>query len=432
MINRFVRALGKWYINKCSICNTSLIEIILKKNNEENFCKECKIRFIFGRFILKTILFFMKINLDDLINLSSDNEVIPLINSFFRGISKFGIKAIKIGIPLYVVFDITKRCNLKCIHCYSTPHHEDLELKEVYNVIDNVYEGGAAIIDFGGGEPLLRDDIFDILLYSKNVGLYTSISTNGIFLNEEYIKRLKDLKIDHICISLDGANPETHDYIRNKSGTYEKTIEAIKNCVDAGINTQVSTVFMSSNIDELEELYNLLDLLNINGWFVYDFIPAGRGSELKNEMLNSKQRQQLFEQLQNYAASSNMSIKPYPYSITINSAYGKGTYFYKKYGRLTEFFKGCLTARWTCHISNNGDIHPCYLLPHKLGNLKKQNFKDIWFDKSNIILKELRDRKKLRGDCGICTYRDVCGGCRARAFYTRGNYFESDKCWIKN
>jgi len=432
MINRFIRALAKWYTSQCSICNTSIIETIIISNKEEKPCKQCKNQIVLGRILLKTILIFMKIKIDDLSSLSSDKETMPLINSIFRGIGKYGIKAIKIGIPLYVVFDITTKCNLKCIHCYSSTYNEELTTNEVYRILDNLYEAGAGIVDFGGGEPLLRDDIFDILSYSKRIGIYTSISTNGLLIDDFCIKRLNELKIDHICISLDGAKIETHDYIRNKKGTYEKIINCIRKCVNAGINTQVSTVFMNSNIDELEDIFNLLNKLHINGWYVYDFIPAGRGSEIKDEVLNAKERQKLFERLQGFAASSNISIKPYPYSITVNSASGKDTFFYKKYGQFTEFFKGCLTARWACHVSSNGDLHPCYLIQLKIGNLKQQSFHDIWFDKNITILKELRDRTYLKGVCGICKYKDVCGGCRARAFYSTGDYLESDSCWIKN
>ena len=93
-------------------------------------------------------------------------------------------------------------------------------------------------------------------------------------------------------------------------------------------------------------------------------------------------------------------------------------------------FKGCLTARWMCHISSNGDLHPCHLLPQKLGNLKQENFDEIWFDKNNVLLNELRNRSLLKGKCGICNYRDVCGGCRARAFWKTNDYLESDTCWI--
>ena len=217
MIDRFVRFIAKWYTKKCTKCNTSHIEIITKKNKEKNLCKKCKNQNILGKILFKTIIFFMKIDIDDISNLSSDNETMPLINSLFRGISKYGLKAIKIGIPLYVVYDITTKCNLKCIHCYSTTNYEELKKNDVKHVIDNLFRGGASIIDFGGGEPLLRDDIFDILSYSKSIGLYTSISTNGILLDEDCINRLKTLKIDHVCISLDGAKPETHDYIRNKN-----------------------------------------------------------------------------------------------------------------------------------------------------------------------------------------------------------------------
>jgi radical SAM protein with 4Fe4S-binding SPASM domain len=293
-----------------------------------------------------------------------------------------------------------------------------------------LYESGAAMVDFGGGEPLLRTDIFDIISYSKKLGLYTSISTNGILLNDSFTKRLKEANIDHVCISLDGVKPESHDHIRNKKGVYEKAIKGIKNCVKTGINTQISTVIMKSNLKELEDTHDLLESLNVNGWYIYDFIPAGRGEEIKEEILNPKQREQLFTQLQNIAVSSKISLRPYPYSITINSACGTDTYFYKKYGKLTELFKGCLTARWVCHVSSNGDLHPCHLLPFKLGNLKQENFEDIWFNDSNPVLKELRDKKLLKGNCGACKYRDVCGGCRARAYWQTGNYLEGDNCWI--
>ena len=432
MLNPLVKILAGWYSKQCSTCNTTRIEAVLNSFKEKILCPECRKQIIFGKIILKTMMVYTKIDSDDLSDLSSDKEAMPLINALFCGVSKHGLSTMKIGVPLYVVFDITDKCNLKCIHCYSSVQNEELTTNNVYHVIDKLYEAGAGIIDFGGGEPLLRNDIFDILSYSKSVGLYTSISTNGILLNKECIKHLKALKIDHICVSLDGGKPETHDHIRNKKGTYEKTINAIKNCVNAGINTQISTVFMKNNINELVDIYNLLKLLNVDGWYVYDFIPAGRGRKLQDEILDAKQRKQLFAQLQELAASGNIPIKPYPYLVTINSACGTDTHFYKKYGRLTELFKGCLAARWICHVSSNGDLHPCHLLPQKLGNLKQQAFRDIWFDNSNPVLKELRDRALLKGNCGMCSYRDVCGGCRARALWNTGDYLESDSCWIKN
>ncbi len=432
MLDLFVKTLAKWYFKHCSTCKTTLFESVVNSFNKKIGCPECRKQIVIGRSLLKTIMVLIKMDFDELSDLFSNKETIPLMNALFRDITKRGLKTIRIGIPLYVVFDITNKCNLKCIHCYSSTQNDELTTSDVYHVIDMLYEAGTGIIDFGGGEPLLRNDIFDILSYSKNVGLYTSISTNGLLLSNDCIKRLKKLEIDHICISLDGAKQETHDYIRNKIGTYEKVITGIKNCVNAGINTQISTVIMKSNINELVDIYNLLKSLEVNGWYVYDFIPAGRGRELQNEILDPKKRQQLYSQLQDLAVSTDMSIKPYPYSITINSACEKDTYFYQKYGRLTDLFKGCLAARWVCHISSNGDLHPCYLLPQKLGNLKQDTFRDIWFDNSNLVLKELRDRTLLKGNCGMCRYRDVCGGCRARAFWKTDDYLESDSCWIKN
>jgi len=374
----------------------------------------------------------MKIDSSELGDLSSNAEAMASIRAFFRSISKQGRIAIKFGIPIYAVFDITNKCNLSCIHCYSSEQQEELTTTDVYHILDKLSTAGVGMIDFGGGEPLLRTDIFDILTYSKHLGLYTSISTNGILLDENCVKRLKILNIDHVCISLDGAKPETHDHIRNKKGTYEQTISGIKNCVNAGITTQISTVFMNSNINELGDMYTFLESLHVDGWYIYDFVPAGRGKELQQEVLTPEQRKRLFEYLQDIAPSSKMTLKPYPYLITINSACGTDTYFYKKYGRLTELFKGCLSARWVCHISSNGDLHPCHLLPHTLGNLTQETFEDIWFNKNNLVLRELRERRLLKGTCGKCTYRDVCGGCRAQAFWKTGDYLEGDSCWIKN
>ena len=432
MRNPLVKPIALWYSKQCSICGTTRIEAILHNCNEKISCPECNKHLIFGSIIFKILMMSMKIDSSELGDLSSNAEAMVSIRAIFRSIRKQGRIAIKFGIPIYAVFDITNRCNLSCLHCYSSEQQEELTTTDVYHVLDKLSTAGVGIIDFGGGEPLLRTDIFDILTYSKQLGFYTSISTNGTLLDENCVKRLQTLGIDHVCISLDGAKPETHDHIRDKKGTYEKTIKGINNSVHAGINTQISTVFMKSNINEVVDMYNLLESLHVDGWYVYDFAPAGRGKELQHEVLSPEQRKRLFEYLQDIAPSSKMALKPYPYLITVNSACGTDTYFYKKYGRLTEFFKGCLSGRWVCHISSNGDLHPCHLLPQTLGNLTQETFEDIWFDKNNPILKELRDRRLLKGSCGKCTYRDVCGGCRAQAFWKTDDYLEGDSCWVNH
>ena len=432
MFDPLVKTLATWYSKHCSVCGSTRIEAVLHNFNEKISCPECKKHLAFGSIMFKTVMVYMKMERSELSDLSSDKEAMTSINALFRSIGKHGRAAIEIGIPIYVVFDVTSKCNLSCIHCYSSEQQGELKTTDVCHVLDMLSIAGIGTIDFGGGEPLLRTDIFDILSYSKQLGFYTSISTNGVLLDENCVKRLKTLGIDHVCISLDGAKPETHDHIRDKKETYEKTISGIKNCVNAGITTQISTVVMNSNINEVRDMYTLIESLHVDGWYIYDFVPAGRGKELQQEVLTAEQRKRLFDYLRDIAPSSTMTLKPYPYLITINSACGTETYFYKKYGRLTEFFKGCLSARWVCHISSNGDLHPCHLLPHVLGNLTQESFEDIWFKKNNPVLKELRDRRLLKGTCGKCTSRDVCGGCRAQAFWKTGDYLEGDNCWVKN
>ena len=432
MFDPLVKTLATWYSHSCPSCGVPRIEAVVNNYKERISCPECRKRIFFGSIILKVIMMYTKMDSSELRNLSSDKEAMACINALSLALSKQGYVVAKIGAPLYVVFDVTRNCNLRCIHCYSSEKQGEMATTDVYHILDMLSAAGAGVIDFGGGEPLLRKDIFDILCYSKKLGLYSSISTNGTLLDEHGVKQLKALNIDHVCISLDGAKPETHDHIRNEKGTYEKTIRGINTCVHAGITTQISTVFMNNNINELKDMYTLLESLHVNGWYIYDFVPAGRGKELQQEVLTPEQRKRLFEYLQDIAPSSKITLKPYPYLITINSACGTDTYFYKKYGQLTEFFKGCLSGRWVCYISSNGDLYPCHLLHCTLGNLRQEAFEDIWYNKNNPILKELRDRRLLKGSCGKCSYRDVCGGCRAQAFWRTDDYLEGDSCWVKN
>ena len=432
MRNPLVTTIAAWYSSKCLSCGTPRIEVLLHSYHEKITCPECRTHLLFGGIFFKILMRSMNIDSNELGELSSNAEAMASINVFLRTIRKQGRLAIEFGIPLYAVFDVTNECNLGCIHCYSSEQQEELSTTEVTHILDKLASAGVEMVDFGGGEPLLRTDIFDILAHTKQLGFYTSISTNGILLDEHCARRLKQLNVDHVCVSLDGARPETHDRIRNKKGTYEKAINGVKNCRSAGMTTQISTVVMKSNINELRDMFTLLESLHVDGWYIYDFVPAGRGKELHQEVLTPEQRKRLFEYLQDIAPSSTMTLKPYPYLITLNSACGTETYFYKKYGRLTKFFKGCLSGRWVCHISSNGDLRPCHLLPHVLGNLTQETFEDIWFNKKNRVLRELRERRLVKGTCGECTHRDVCGGCRAQAYWKTGDYLEGDCCWVSN
>lgn len=427
-----IKIIATWYSKRCSRCGTPRIEALLHHYHKKIDCPECNRYHVFGTILFKLLTMSMKIEGSELRDISSNAEAMATINAYVRSIGKQGRLGMNVGIPIYTVFDVTNKCNLRCLHCYSSDYHDELSTTDVYHILDKLASAGVGTIDFGGGEPLLRTDIFDILAYSKRLGLYTSLSTNGTLLDEDCVKRLQKIPIDHVCISLDGVRPETHDYVRHSKGTYEKTIRGINTCVQAGICTQISTVVMNSNLNEVRDLFSLLESLHVDGWYLYDFVPAGRGKDLQHEVLTADQRQQLFALLQDIAPTSTIPLKPYPYAITINSACGTETYFYKKYGRLTEIFSGCLSGRWVCHISSNGDVHPCHLLPHSLGNLTSESFEAIWFNNRSPVLRELRVRSLVKGACGACRYRDVCGGCRAQAFWKTGDYLASDSCWLKN
>ena len=226
MRNPLMKPIALRYSKQCSVCGMTRIEAVLHNFNEKISCPECRKHLAFGSILFKTFMVSMKMDTSELSDLSSDTEAMTSINALFRSIGKQGQRALEIGIPIYAVFDITNRCNLRCLHCYSSEQREELTTTDVYHVLDKLSTAGVGIIDFGGGEPLLRTDIFDILTYSKQVGIYTSISTNGLLLDENCVKRLKTLGIDHVCISLDGAKPETHDRIRENKPPSGKLLTA--------------------------------------------------------------------------------------------------------------------------------------------------------------------------------------------------------------
>lgn len=427
IVDPLIRHVAAWYDKRCSSCATIRIETLVREPT--NTCRACRRGQTISMLLLKTMAMTMGVPLKELREFATDAESMAIMVALARGVHAHGIRAFRSGFPVYAVFDITNHCNLHCIHCYSEDTQTDLETNEVFGVLKQLSDTGVGVIDFGGGEPLLRPDIFDILQYSKKLGMYTSMTTNGTMLDQATARRLKDARIDHVCVSLDGASPQVHDYIRGTNGAFDNAIAAITTCKACKIPIQVSTVVMRRNMSDLVALSSLLASMQVDGWYMYDFVPAGRGAGLQNEVLSEEQRRHVLECLLGIEPTFPGQIKPYPYLITRNAA-DQQTSFFNKYGRLTQLFKGCLSGRWTCHVSNNGDLHPCFLLPSRLGNLTHESIDSIWFNPENAVLRTLRNRRLLKGDCGQCRHRDVCGGCRAQAYWKTGSYLDSDSCWI--
>ncbi len=357
--------------------------------------------------------------------------------SVLRGLAEFGVrKPFVPGAPFLIVWDVTYACNLRCKHCYSTagkPWRDELKTQEALKAIEVLADAGVTAIAFSGGEPLIRRDFFELAKAVRDHGMFVALATNGTLLNKENVRKLKDLGVWFVQISLDGTK-ETHEAFRGIEGIYDKVVEGIKNCVEAGLITCISTTATKLNYRDIPKVMDLAEELGVQWFMLYNFIPVGRGSfEID---LSAEEKEKLLRELWNRLKSTGinfMSTAPYYARVAVQEESNVvPTHFYNanlpgKLKVLSEFIGGCGCGRFYLAMRANGNIEPCVFFPLKLANVKDfengDDFLEFW--KSNGILEDLRNKDKIE-ICGECRYRYVCGGCRARAYAYFRDYLKPD------
>ncbi|MCX8204060.1 MAG: radical SAM protein [Candidatus Nezhaarchaeota archaeon] len=368
--------------------------------------------------------------------------------SVINGIVKYGVRRpFTPGAPFLIVWDITTRCNLRCKHCYSTagrPSPRELSTREVMEVIGDLADLGVATIAFSGGEPLLRPDFFEIIKATRDQGIFPAVATNGTLITKEAAKRLKEAGVGFVQISLDGASPATHDSFRGMEGAFERALEGIKNSVDQGLFVEVSTTITRLNVGELNDIIDLCKELRVNWFMMFNFIPTGRGRFIAENDLSPAEREEvlrgLWSRLKEDPELPVLSTAPQFARIALQAEGGGEakvvpTHFYNMTLRgrlegLSEFVGGCGAGRCYAAIEAEGDVQPCVFFPLAVGNVMKSKFSELW-DTSPVFW-DLRDREKLKGGCGACKYKYVCGGCRARAYGYFSDYLAPDPGCVIN
>jgi len=377
-------------------------------------------------------------------------------NSYWRkglanvisGIAEFGVhKPFITGAPFLVVWDITTTCNLHCKHCYAnagTALTTELTTDEVKQAIDKLDRAAVPIIAFSGGEPLVRKDIFELVSYAIEKGIFVAIATNGTLITKEKAREMKQAGIQFAQISLDGATATTHDAFRGTNGVFERTIQGIQNCVHEGLFVNVATTATKDNYTEIPRIITLCEQLNVNWFMIYNFIPTGRGEFIVQNDLTPYERErllkELWKKLKNGSTVNVLSTAPQFARVALEAEIANDqkiipTHFANpslggQLLNLAEFIGGCGCGRFYCAIRADGNIEPCVFFPLKIGNIKEDDFKELWT--KNPILAELRNKDALEGNCGHCDYRYYCGGCRARAYGYTGNYLAPDPGCIRN
>ncbi|MEE9366038.1 MAG: radical SAM protein, partial [Dehalococcoidales bacterium] len=331
-----------------------------------------------------------------------------------------------------VVWNITRNCNLKCVHCYNDSGTgktcNDATTPEAKAVIDDLARFGVPSVLFSGGEPLMRHDLFELIGYAGDKGLRTVISTNGTLISKEAAKTIKDRGVSYVGISLDGIG-EINDKFRGVDGAFQRAVEGIKNCQDAGIRIGLRLTLTKRNVQDLAALFDFFEANNIERACFYHLVPCGRGEGISSEDLTHAQSRDAIEMIMARTRAFKEAGKKTDILTVDNHV--DGVYLYLKLldkdpakaenvWKLLTWNGGGLNSSGVgigC-IDFNGKVHPDQFWGHyDLGDIHERPFSEIWSDPDEPILKGLRNRRDyVKGRCHLCIFFDACGGAlRVRA-----------------
>ena len=322
-----------------------------------------------------------------------------------------------------VAWELTRSCNLACSHCRASSKHgtyaDELTTNECFKLIDNIVSFSQPIIILTGGEPLLRKDIFEIAKYGKGKGLTMVMAPNGTLLTGENVKKIINSGIKRISVSLDGPNAASHDDLRQVPGAFKEACAGIERARKAGLEFQINTTVTKRNIKLLPRIMKLAKDLGAKAHHIFLLVPTGRAKEMAEEGLSASEYEEALKYLAREKKNSSLEIKitcaPYFNRVLLQDHAGT-------LSGLTG--RGCMGGVSFCFVSHVGDVQPCGYLEIKCGNILKTAFKDIWFESE--VFNNIRDFAQYKGKCGVCEFKTVCGGCRARAYAKYGDYLREE------
>jgi radical SAM protein with 4Fe4S-binding SPASM domain len=347
-----------------------------------------------------------------------------------------------------VVWNITRACNLKCVHCYNDSGackaDDELSTDEAKGVLDDLVQFGVPSVLFSGGEPLMRPDLFELIGYAVERGMRAVISTNGTCITDEMAKRIKHHGVSYVGISLDGIG-QVNDRFRGVSGAFERAVAGIKNCQDAGVRIGLRLTLTGKNVQDLESLFGFFEAKRIERACFYHFVPSGRGGAMADEDLTHAQTRDAVEMIM--AKTKLYKQAGRTTDILTVDNHVDGVYLYLKLRqedpkRADEVWK---LLTWNgggmyssgvgigC-IDFHGKVHPDQFWWHyDLGDVRDRPFSEIWMDTSDPLLGGLKDRRShIKGRCRLCRFFDACGGSlRVRADLHFGDPWAPDPaCYL--
>jgi radical SAM protein with 4Fe4S-binding SPASM domain len=320
-------------------------------------------------------------------------------------------------VPLVMSYNVTRECNMKCSHCYINATDKKLEdeltTEEAKKVIDQIHQVSSPLLILSGGEPLMRPDIFELIEYGAKKGMKIGLGSNGYLIDEAVAKKLKAAGIATVSISLDSNIPAQHDEFRGVPGAWEKAVDACKALRKEGVLVQVNTTLTHDNYNQIDEIMSLAETVGVENFHLFFLVPTGRGVKLTD--ISPQKYEDMITNTFAKVHKHRLNVRPSCAPQFMRIAQGMGL-------DMRQWMRGCLAGMHYCRIYPNGDVTPCPYLPIKLGNIKEQSFKDIWFNSE--MFKNLRNTSCLKGKCGACEYKTICGGCRARAYGLSADFID--------
>lgn len=328
-------------------------------------------------------------------------------------------------------WEVTIKCNLACAHCRRLETNgtavTDLSTSQGKDLINELAQLGRAqsmmpVLVFSGGEPLCRDDIFELVRYAKSLGISPALATNGTMIDAVTVQKIAESGVFRVAVSLDGATANIHNKLRRLQGCFEKAIEGIKCLREKNVPFQINVTLARHNAGQLEDIYKLASSLGAKAMHIFMLVPVGCGQTLaETDMLSPGEYEQKLLEICRLDGAGQLQIK-----VTCGPHYER---IIRQQGLKQNRVKsghsrGCLAGVSILFIGHQGNVFPCGYLPINCGNVLKEPLSDIWYN--NKELARMRDTDILEGKCGLCGYRKVCGGCRARAYAATGNYMAAE------
>ncbi|MCW4030792.1 MAG: radical SAM protein, partial [Candidatus Bathyarchaeota archaeon] len=320
-------------------------------------------------------------------------------------------------VPLVLSWNITRKCNLKCPHCYinATPQEpiNELTTNEAKNLIDQICEISKPLLILSGGEPLLREDVYELIRYGAEKGLKMGLGSNGSLIDYIAAQKLKDVGLNTISISLDSHIPKQHDEFRGVKGSWGKAVKAIKALQENGVLVQINTTVTQQNYDQIDDIMSLAENLGVENFHLFFLVPTGRGVKIAD--ISPAKYESMIKTTFAKAAKHKLNVRPScaPQFMRIAKEMDLD---------MSRWIRGCIAGLYYCRVYPNGDITPCPYIPINLGNIREKTFREIWLNSQ--MFKNLRDFNALKGKCGECEHRAICGGCRARAYGLSSDFID--------